>query len=141
MTTVDPSSHEWDFISPARTVTEADVIEFATLCGDWMPSHVDAEAAAAGIFGARVAHGPYVVSLAMGLLSRVPAFYEQFGAVLKLTSTARSPVYLGDTVHARAVVKQELADQVTLEFEVLTSDERLTSYGTFEFARNEEDRT
>ena len=46
---------EWE--SPARTLTEADIGLFAGLSGDYNPLHVDAEAAAAGPFGGRVAHG------------------------------------------------------------------------------------
>src|ERR687890_252449 len=46
---------EWE--SPARTVTESDVVAFAGLSGDFNPLHVDHEAARAGHFGKPVAHG------------------------------------------------------------------------------------
>ena len=53
----------------ARRVTfDADSIRtFATLCGDHNPLHHDADAAAAGPFGALIASGPHVVALMMGL--------------------------------------------------------------------------
>ncbi|MGH3569517.1 MAG: MaoC/PaaZ C-terminal domain-containing protein, partial [Pseudonocardia sp.] len=51
-----------------RTVTEADVEQFAELTGDTFYAHMDADAAAANpLFGERVAHGYLVVALAAGL--------------------------------------------------------------------------
>ena len=58
------------FTSGSRTVTEADVLDFAGLTGDSNPLHVDAEYAAASLFGQRVAHGSLVLSFAVALLAR-----------------------------------------------------------------------
>ncbi len=46
---------EWE--SPARTVTESDVVAFAGLSGDFNPIHVDHHSARANAFGRPVAHG------------------------------------------------------------------------------------
>ena len=51
-----------------RTITEADLVSFAALTGDWHPQHADAEWADAGRFGERVAHGMLVLSYAVGLV-------------------------------------------------------------------------
>ena len=46
-----------EFTTRGRTVTEADVVGFASLTGDWHPQHSDAEWAASSPFGERIAHG------------------------------------------------------------------------------------
>ncbi|MDI9646746.1 MAG: MaoC/PaaZ C-terminal domain-containing protein [Archaeoglobales archaeon] len=89
------------FESPARTITEADVVMFAALSGDWNPIHVDAEYAKDTIFGKRIAHGLLTLSIAAGLLTRlrltektIVAFY----GIEKLRFT--KPVFIGDTIKA-----------------------------------------
>src|SRR5438270_5419201 len=61
---------EWE--SPARTVTEADVVHFAALTGDFNPIHVDRESAAQTPFGRPIAHGLLGLSFAAGLTSAAP---------------------------------------------------------------------
>src|SRR4051794_25201066 len=61
---------EWE--SPARTVTEADVVAFAGLSGDYNPIHVDHEAARAGAFGRPIAHGLFGLAIVSGLGSAAP---------------------------------------------------------------------
>ncbi|MDR7462588.1 MAG: MaoC/PaaZ C-terminal domain-containing protein, partial [Armatimonadota bacterium] len=56
-----------EFETPGRTVTEADVVNFAGVSGDFNPLHVDATYAAATPFGQRVAHGLLVLSMVSGL--------------------------------------------------------------------------
>ena len=61
---------EWE--SPARTVTEADVVGFAGLSGDYNPIHVDHHSARESPFGRPVAHGLLGLSIASGLASHSP---------------------------------------------------------------------
>jgi 3-hydroxybutyryl-CoA dehydratase len=88
--------------SSGRTVTEYDVVSFASLTGDWHPQHADAAWAAESPFGRRIAHGMLVISYAIGLLPIDPrvvlALRSIDGAVLK------RPVGLGDTIRVRAKV-------------------------------------
>ena len=86
-------------ISPARTVTESDIALFAGLSADFSPVHSDAAYAARGIFGRRVAHGLLGMSLAEGLLSRMPG-QEAPAAAWEWSFDA--PVFAGDTIHAVA---------------------------------------
>ena len=58
------------FASPGRTITEADIIIFATLTGDWTELHTNSEYAKKTIFGQRIAHGLLTLSVASGLALR-----------------------------------------------------------------------
>ena len=60
-------------ITRTRTITEADVINFAELSGDKFYAHMDDNLARQGIFEKRVAHGYFIVSAAAGLFVD-PAF-------------------------------------------------------------------
>ena len=75
-----------EFTTRGRTVTEADVVGFASLTGDWHPQHADAEWAASSPFGERIAHGMLVVSLAAGLVPFDP------GRVVALRRVCRRDV-------------------------------------------------
>ena len=61
---------EWE--SPSRTVTEADVVAFAGISGDYNPIHVDHHSARESAFGRPVAHGLLGLSIASGLASHSP---------------------------------------------------------------------
>ncbi|MER3455661.1 MAG: enoyl-CoA hydratase [candidate division GAL15 bacterium] len=85
-----------------RTVTEADVVGFAGLSGDFNPLHLDAVYAARTRFGQRVAHGMLLggfVSAVLGM--RLPGP----GAILlSCRLDFRKPTYVGDTLTAWAEV-------------------------------------
>ncbi|GAF86639.1 unnamed protein product, partial [marine sediment metagenome] len=51
-------------VTRARTITEADIVNFAAFSGDWYPLHTDVEYAKKGPFGERIAHGMLVLSVA-----------------------------------------------------------------------------
>jgi 3-hydroxybutyryl-CoA dehydratase len=116
--------------SSGRTVTEYDVVSFASLTGDWHPQHADAAWAAESPFGRRIAHGMLVISYALGLLPIDPrvvlALRSLDGAVLK------RPVGLGDTIRVRAKVakKRPLGEEtglVTLAVRILNQEGELVA--------------
>jgi 3-hydroxybutyryl-CoA dehydratase len=87
---------EWE--SPARTVTESDVVAFAGLSGDFNPIHVDHHASRKGAFGRPVAHGLLGLSIASGLASQAP----RVGTIAFLSIEHwqfLQPIAFGDTVH------------------------------------------
>jgi acyl dehydratase len=78
-------------------VTEADVVAFSALTGDWHPQHSDAVWAADSAFGERIAHGMLVVSFAVGLVAFDP---ERVIALRRVRDVVfKRPVRLGDTIH------------------------------------------
>ena len=100
---------EWEpgraWVSPARTIGEAEIVAYAGLSGDFNPVHMDAEYAKTTIFGTRIAHGPLVYAIAAGLLFQLHLYDDTFIAFLGFESLKfTAPVRIGDTVHARITV-------------------------------------
>jgi 3-hydroxybutyryl-CoA dehydratase len=91
-----------DSVVLAKTITDADVMQFAAISGDFNPIHVDAEFAARNGFEARVAHGTLVIGVAARILGTL---LPGLGTVaLRLEVEWVAPVLVGDTVIARAEV-------------------------------------
>ena len=113
------------FVSRGRTVTEADVVAFAGLTGDWHPQHADAHWAASSAFGERIAHGMLIVSFAVGL---VPFDPDRVVALRRIAdATFKRPVRLGDTIHVAGSVAElrdldDAAGPVTWSWKVVNQD-------------------
>ncbi len=94
------------FSTAAMTMTEAHVMTFSGLTGDYYPLHVDAVYAASTQFGERLVHGPFVFSLAIGLVSLSGVLADSAVAWLGAENVRmRLPVRIGDTLHVDAEVK------------------------------------
>jgi len=87
---------EWE--SPRRTITEADVVNFAGISGDFNPIHVDHESAKSGPFGKPIAHGLLGLSIASGLGTYSPKV-DTLVFLSILEWHFREPIFFGDTVH------------------------------------------
>lgn len=85
-----------------KTVTETDIVLYAGITGDFNPAHMDAEAAAAGPFGGRIAHG----MLTAGFISAAMAHGVPGPGSVYLSQSLRflHPVRAGDTITARVEV-------------------------------------
>jgi acyl dehydratase len=86
----------------SKTVTETDVAFFTAISGDFNPLHVDAQYAANGPFGARVAHGPLTLALSASVLGmRLPGL-----GTIAVTNRIQylKPVYIGDTITSHVEV-------------------------------------
>lgn len=91
-----------------RTITEHDLQTFSGLTGDYNPLHTDEEfSRATSPFKSRIPHGPMVHDLYLGLLDRIGILQGTALAMLELRCKFLAPVHLGDTVHARVVVKDK----------------------------------
>ena len=96
-----------EVISPGRTVTEADIVAFAALTGDYNPLHCDAEYAKGTIFGERIAHGLLGLSIASGQVERLGFIAGTVEAFLGLEWKFRGPIKIGDTIHTEAKVARK----------------------------------
>jgi acyl dehydratase len=95
------TGHTW--VSPSRTVTESDIVNFACLTGDFNPLHVDHEYARQTPFGRPIAHGLLGLSLVAGLGSHSPRMKTIAFVKIAEWSFLR-PVFVGDTLHVRTEV-------------------------------------
>jgi 3-hydroxybutyryl-CoA dehydratase len=93
------------FRTRGRTITEADLVAFATLTGDFHPVHTDAVWAAESLFGSRIAHGSLLLSYCVGL---VPFDPEQVIALRGFERVAfKRPVRIGDTIRVEGEVESK----------------------------------
>jgi acyl dehydratase len=97
--------------SRGRTITEADVLNFAMLSADWFPLHTDVEYAKGSMFGERIAHGLLVLSAASGLVPPQAPYTIAFYGMDRVRFI--NPTRLGDTIHVEAEVieKEERNEQ------------------------------
>ena len=121
-----------EFLSPGRTITETDVVNFAALSGDWNELHVNEEFARGGYFGRRIAHGALIFSIATGLAaqadpSKQPDLVAFYG-VDRLRFVR--PVFLGDTIRLKQTIhslvpRDEKSGVVNVLHEVIKQDNEL----------------
>lgn len=98
--------------TPALTVTESHLVQFAGLTGDYYPVHTDAEWAAKSPFGQRIAHGPLTFAFAVGLMYQSQAYGDAIICFLGADNLrATAPVFIGDTVHVVATVTASRASK------------------------------
>jgi acyl dehydratase len=123
------------FTTRGRTVTEADVVAFAALTGDWHPQHADAAWAAESAFGERIAHGMLLLSFAVGL---VPLDPERVVALRRVSDVVfKRPVRLGETIRVHGAISglreiDERTGLVTWSWRIVNQDDRLACRATVE---------
>ena len=118
-------------VTQGRTITDADVMNFAGVSGDFNHIHTDEARMADSMFGERIVHGMFVLSAATGLVWQNRTVEEReavvaFYGIDRLRF--RSPVYIGDTVR--------------VSMEVLETDPRADGpgNGTVRYAMNVENQ-
>ena len=120
------------FTTPARTVTETDIVNYCCLSGDFNPLHTDDEFAKKTQFQSRIAPGPLIVAISSGLRGRL-GIHE--GAILLEIDKLRFsyPVKIGDTIHLELTVasKKETSKPergiLTLNTVVLNQQQKVVS--------------
>jgi 3-hydroxybutyryl-CoA dehydratase len=92
-------------VTKGRTITEADIVSFAGLSGDWHQLHTNIEYAQKGPFGERIAHGFLVLAVASGLMPleemAVVAFYGM--DLVRFLA----PTKIGDTISVEMQVDEK----------------------------------
>jgi acyl dehydratase len=94
--------------STARTITEADVVAFAGISGDWSPVHCDEEYCKGTPYRTRIAHGLLGLAVAEGLKLRLTAFSgARYVASLYWNYRFTGPILLGDTIRVRVRIQSK----------------------------------
>ncbi len=88
--------------SMSKTVTEADIILFAGITGDFNPAHIDEEYAKQSMFKGRIAHG----MLSAGFISATLAMKLPGPGTIYLGQNMKfkAPVKIGDTVKTTVTI-------------------------------------
>ncbi len=120
-----------------RTITEADIVQFAGLSGDFYGLHTDEEFAKQTPFGTRIAHGLLVLSVATGLAMRLGFLEGTVEAFMGLEWSFRRPVFIGDTVRVRGEVAEKKPMKrlggglVTLKVHIVNQKDEVVQRGTW----------
>jgi itaconyl-CoA hydratase len=96
------------FVTPSITVTETHVVNWAGLTMDFYPLHTDEVYASKTVFKGRIAHGPLIFGLAVGLAAQAKI---DGGAMVAWMGTDNmrmfAPVRMGDTITVHITVKEK----------------------------------
>jgi len=122
-------------VTAGRTVTEADIVNFAGITGDWNEIHTNKELAERGPFKQRIAHGALVFSIATGLSVRMGQTADTVIAFYGLDRLRFvRPTFIGDTIRVKQRVegkseRDETSGIITMLNEVINQkDELVVSY-------------
>ncbi len=126
------------FVTRGRTITEADLMQFAALTGDYNPMHTNAEYMKTHAMGQRVAHGMLTLSYAVGQIYQLGFMERTVTAFRGLEMKFSLPVFIGDTLHVEVVIteKKEMRrlgnGQITAEIKIINQDGKTVQSGSME---------
>ena len=122
-------------VTPGRTITETDLVNFCGLSGDYNELHSNEEYARQRRFGRRIAHGLLGLAVASGLAARLGFMEGTAEAFMGLEWKFKAPILIGDTVQLRAkvVAKREVkrlsAGLVFIQAELRNQNDEVTQEG------------
>jgi len=122
------------WISSARTITEADIVNFAGISGDFNPIHTDHEYARNTPYGKPIAHGLLTLAVTSGLSINSPPIRTMAFVGIKDWQFLE-PVFIGDTIHIRStLLEKEVRARgrralLTWQCEVLNQQEKVLQRG------------
>lgn len=108
--------------SITKTITEADVVNYAGIIGDFNPIHVDEEFAKDTVFGKRLAHGMLTASFISTLMGRCMPGTN--GLYLSQEVKFLKPVLIGDTITAYAEVIEKVEEKRRLIIKTTVKNQR-----------------
>ena len=114
------------FRSPGRTITDADLVGFAGLTGDFSELHTSDVYAKSSQFGRRVAHGLLGLAYAHGLMwPRTGELRETAIAFLGISDWKFvGPIFIGDTIFVNYQIS-ELRDSKSRPTQAIASFRRI----------------
>ncbi len=95
-------------VSRGRTVTETDIVNFAMIMGMWLELQTNDEFAEHTMYGKRIAQGPLIYTIAIGLMNVDGEILVALSGVDRMRMLA--PVFVGDTLWSKAEIT-ELRDR------------------------------
>lgn len=119
-----------------RTITEADIVNFAALTGDYNPMHTNAEYMKTHTMGQRIAHGMLTLSYAVGQIYQLGFLERTTIAFRGLEMKFSLPVFIGDTLHVELEVietkdmKRLGGGAVTCEIKIVNQEGKVVQSGT-----------
>ena len=124
------------WVSPRRTITEADVIQFATMTGDFNPLHVDYDFASKSHYRQPIAHGLLGLSWVAGLGSHFPLVNTLAFTAVRNWEFSR-PLFFGDTVFVETKCLEKAsagrrAGKVVWQRKLLNQTNQIVQQGVFE---------
>lgn len=124
-----------EIVSPGRTITEADIVNFAGLTWDTNPMHTDAEYGKTTMFGERIAHGMLGLAYAVGLVWQMGVLEGTVLAFRELEMKFKGPLKIGDTMHVAAKILEtkpirSAGGIVVIELRVLNQRDEVAYQGT-----------
>lgn len=120
-----------------RTITEADIVQFGALTGDFNPMHFDAEYMKSHQMGQRIAHGMLSLSYAVGQAYQLGFMERTVLAFRGLEMKFSLPVFIGDTMHVQLTVKEKTAmprlggGTVILDVKIINQSNKTIQSGTW----------
>lgn len=125
-------------VTRGRTVEQSDISSFAGLSWDFYPLHTDEVYARSTRFGRRIAHGPLVYAMAVGLMP-IDFFGDAIVAFLGAQDLRHlAPVYPGETIRVEATVQETSQNRrgggvVTVQYLVVNQDDTTVMSATLQF--------
>jgi acyl dehydratase len=119
------------FTTNARTITEADQVNYAAVSGNYDPIHLDAEMMEDSQFGGRLVYGYLVMNVMEGQKVQLGLIDDSVIAFYGIDEARfRNPVMIGDTIHTEITVldleeKDEDSGIVVLEEKGVTQDDEV----------------
>lgn len=123
-------------VTRGRTITEADLVHFAALTGDYNPMHTDAEYCKNSFMGQRVAHGMLTLSYAVGQAYQLGILERTVLGFRGLEMKFSAPVFIGDTIRAEVTVAETKEARrlgggtVVLEMRIINQENKVVQKGT-----------
>ncbi|MFC1466997.1 MAG: MaoC/PaaZ C-terminal domain-containing protein [Candidatus Brachytrichaceae bacterium NZ_4S206] len=123
--------------SPSRTITEADIVMFAGLSGDYNEIHTSEAFSKGNMFGQRIAHGLLGLSIASGLAFQMGFLLGTVEVFRGIEWEFTAPIFIGDTIHLEAEVAEVKAfprlgnGKVTFKVSVKKQDGSVVQRGTW----------
>jgi len=119
-------------LSIRLTITEAHLVQWGHLTLDLYPLHMDETFARKTEFGERIAHGPLIFSLGVGMITSTGFYGDSVMAWLGVENMRiPGPVFIGDTIQTKGTVlkKRESSKPdrglITMAYEIFKQDEEI----------------